>query len=385
MDDDTLIEQLLYRGEGDALDFKLEQYVFEGSDDDSKSELLKDIIAFANSWRETTAYIVIGVRDTPRGIVGLNRDLDDSRIQQFINNKMNKPIRFEYRSLEYRGKTLGLYSIPVQERPFHAERNFGKVVNEVVYVRRGSATAIAKPEEIAKMGAADTVPSHAPRLSIKVIGSDAILADTLTATVTDLSVPDPSAIPNYPDNQDQNLSRWQLIDHNANRDYLREVAQYYREKAGIVRLKLQVDNSGDFFAEDVKITLSVPSYDGFSLLTRSERIYRPNENWSATVRHSIMPRTFDSSILIKTDQSSLTATFFIGKVQAGDSSRTQYLYLCHPPADLTELDIVIHSDQLRAPIRLILPASIDVKKVTLSLSQLKELADKLGSIEESDS
>ncbi|MEK8042969.1 ATP-binding protein, partial [Burkholderia contaminans] len=98
MEDDFLIERLLYSSEGDALDFKLQQYPFENADDDSKSSLLKDILAFANAWRTTTAYIVIGVRDGSKEVVGLDNDIDDSRLQQFVNAKVNRPIQFGYRS-----------------------------------------------------------------------------------------------------------------------------------------------------------------------------------------------------------------------------------------------------------------------------------------------
>ena len=44
MEDDFLIERLLYRNEGDTLDFKLQQSPFDTADDDSKSALLKAIL-----------------------------------------------------------------------------------------------------------------------------------------------------------------------------------------------------------------------------------------------------------------------------------------------------------------------------------------------------
>jgi len=42
-------EQLLYEEENTALDFKLEQYRFSRATEEEKSELLKDIIGFANA------------------------------------------------------------------------------------------------------------------------------------------------------------------------------------------------------------------------------------------------------------------------------------------------------------------------------------------------
>ena len=43
--------------------------------------MLKDILAFANSWRTTTAYILVGVEEVMGGrsnVVGYRRHLDDA-------------------------------------------------------------------------------------------------------------------------------------------------------------------------------------------------------------------------------------------------------------------------------------------------------------------
>ena len=62
-----LFERLLYEGESTALDFKNERYRFPKATDDDKSELLKDILGFANAWRRSEAYILIGVEDVLGG------------------------------------------------------------------------------------------------------------------------------------------------------------------------------------------------------------------------------------------------------------------------------------------------------------------------------
>ncbi len=61
-----LIEGLLFEEESTSLDFKRDQYRFTRASSDDKGELLKDILAFANSWRRTDAYILVGV-DEVRG------------------------------------------------------------------------------------------------------------------------------------------------------------------------------------------------------------------------------------------------------------------------------------------------------------------------------
>ena len=82
-----------------TLDFKQNQYPFERADEADKSELLKDILAFANTTREDTAYILIGVKEVKgkrNQVVGINQSLDDAQIQQFVNSKTQKPVVFSY-------------------------------------------------------------------------------------------------------------------------------------------------------------------------------------------------------------------------------------------------------------------------------------------------
>ena len=49
---------LLHRSESETLDFKSKQYPF--SSDEEKSELLKDVLAFGNAWKDSDGYILIG-------------------------------------------------------------------------------------------------------------------------------------------------------------------------------------------------------------------------------------------------------------------------------------------------------------------------------------
>src|SRR5438270_13804798 len=98
---DALFERLLYEEESNTLDFKKEQYRFVKATDDDKSELLKDILGFANAWRRSDAYILIGVDDVRGGrsdVVGIAAadHLTDHSLQQFVNNLTNQPVRFRY-------------------------------------------------------------------------------------------------------------------------------------------------------------------------------------------------------------------------------------------------------------------------------------------------
>ncbi|HJP95829.1 MAG TPA: ATP-binding protein [Candidatus Saccharimonadales bacterium] len=150
-----LLEELLNEDESSALDFKRDQYPFDKASDDEKSELLKDVLAFANSWRRADAYILIGVDEVKGGrsqIVGVNSHLDDANLQQFVNGKTQRPVHFSYEAFPIEGKQIGIIHIPLQDRPIYLKRNFGKLKEREVYIRRGSSTAIADPDEIASMG-----------------------------------------------------------------------------------------------------------------------------------------------------------------------------------------------------------------------------------------
>jgi len=158
--DQQLFDCVLYRGESETLDFKGGQYSFEKpATDEEKSELLKDVLAFANAWRDREAFILIGINEGQgkADAAGINKHLEDAAIQQFVNSKSNKPVRFNYEKFSSDGKDFGIIRIPVQERPRFALKKYGDVEANTVYIRRGSSTAIANPDEIAKMGSATTV------------------------------------------------------------------------------------------------------------------------------------------------------------------------------------------------------------------------------------
>ena len=122
-----LLEKLLHEEEGATLDFKRDQYRFEGTDNKTKSELLKDILAFANAWRRTTAYILIGV-DEVKGsrsdVIGVKTHLDDAKLHQFVNSKTQRPIEFSYQPFRTEGVEIGVIEIPIQERPIYLKNSW---------------------------------------------------------------------------------------------------------------------------------------------------------------------------------------------------------------------------------------------------------------------
>jgi transcription initiation factor IIE alpha subunit len=152
--DEKLIERLLNESESETLDFKEEQYHFVNASDYEKSELLKDILAFVNGDRKSDAFILIGVREVKGGRsnpVGITQSIDDASLQQFVNNKTQKPVIFSYRELLYQSVKLGIIHIPVQKRPIFLTDDYGKLKKHDAPKRQGTSTVLASPDEIASM------------------------------------------------------------------------------------------------------------------------------------------------------------------------------------------------------------------------------------------
>jgi hypothetical protein len=103
----------------------------------------------------TDAFILIGVEEVQGGRsnpVGVAKHLDDAKLQQLLNSKSNRKIDFRYEAVPVDGITIGVIHVPLQERPSYLTTDYGKLKRDTVYLRRGSSTDIAKPDEIARMG-----------------------------------------------------------------------------------------------------------------------------------------------------------------------------------------------------------------------------------------
>ena len=153
---EILLESLLHQEEGPALDFKGYQYQFDKASDDEKGELLKDILAFANTRRELPAYILIGVGEVKGGrsnVVGVKTHLDDARLHQFVNSKTQQAVEFSYTPYSHEEVEIGIIEIPVQDGLIHLKQSYGKLHANVVYIRDGSSTRTSTPAEIIEMTA----------------------------------------------------------------------------------------------------------------------------------------------------------------------------------------------------------------------------------------
>lgn len=257
-DDDRFFTSLLYEDEGSTLDFKSQQYPL--ATDEQKGELIKDILAFANAWRHADAYILIGVKQNPIGratVVGVTGHLEDANLQQLVNSKTNQPVTFSYRATRLEGNNVGVLHIPVQDRPRFITRPFGKLSANTVYLRRGSSTAVALPDEIARMGAAP-IPQTSPVLDLLFadMTQRRLTGHTQAIHGTCLGIRDSEAIPDY---KEPSPSIFTLPPYSINTDFLRELAVHVWAQHLCTALQFAITNSGSVVAMDVRVELTVQS------------------------------------------------------------------------------------------------------------------------------
>jgi hypothetical protein len=262
-----LVESLLHEEESAALDFKRDQYPFAGASPEEKSEILKDVIAFANAFRRTDAFILIGVEDVKGGrgkVVGVEKHIDDADLQQFINSKTQRTVTFSYKAAEHDGLPIGVIHIPLQERPVFAKVKYGKVDKEVAYIRRGSSTAPANPDEIAQMGAERAAASAAatPSLELMLIdrGTGKSLGTETSFQTLLLDVPDEKDIPDYHSARQRGFMAPSI--YGDNRDYYRELAAFTKAVNYVRPVAIAVKNTGETSAQDVRLVFEIddPSF-----------------------------------------------------------------------------------------------------------------------------
>lgn len=190
------IKALCVQGESNRLDFKRDQYRFDNAVDGVKAELLKDILSFANSFRGDSAYILIGVEEQESKIgkiVGIEKSqvIDGSKIQQFVNEKTNRMIPFDtYVTDCGNGRVVQVLEIAqcLKARPFYLkQKDFAQLKKHDVWMRVGSSSHIASPEEIKEMGCQEVENDSSPTLSVKFDidnqGEDVLLSVALQSDV----------------------------------------------------------------------------------------------------------------------------------------------------------------------------------------------------------
>jgi len=260
----NIIERLLYEEESTTLDFKEEQYSFENGTKYQKCELLKDILAFSNAWRREDSYILIGVKEVKGGksiVVGISEEdkLDDAKLQQYINQKINKPIHFEYKNVTIEDKTIGVIKIPLENniRPFYTTTNCEHVKKNEVKVRRGSATETATPDEVIDMSKDTMKVNDNPMLNLEFADNidKKSLGSILKLESEYWDISDKDDIPNYIESEQH--AQYNFLRGITNSSYYKEVVKYYIYEKAYKGISFSLYNDSNVLAIDINIEIEL--------------------------------------------------------------------------------------------------------------------------------
>lgn len=357
--DIALVEELLlYGSEGVELDFKRDQYPFEGATDLQKAELLKDILAFANAFRRNDAFILIGVEEVTGGranVVGVTDHLKDADLQQFVNSKTNRNVVFSYHSIEVGGKQIGIIRIHDQQRPIFLKKDFGfdssrnryKLSENTVYFRVGSSTKEASPEDIARMGShAVHKPVYDVDLQFANFRDKTAMGNVLNTTHKFISYN--GEIPDYTSARYSNSPYAAAVLRSPldNTDFWREAYNYILHWGSLFEVGFCIQNRGDTTIDDVTVEMAFVVSDRFMLVAEDDMPEKPEPQ--SNLRHlrasNLSHYTPDIRVEKRGDQ--MVVTLWFGKLQAGQRRfLPSALYLGNPTEKHCIIDAEIRADQ----------------------------------------
>jgi tetratricopeptide (TPR) repeat protein len=144
--------EYLAKMEGSTLDFKARGYNL--SDEGSVVDLMKDVLSMANTPRDQTSYIILGVKKHSDGryeLWGLDSHPDEANLQQQFSDRVTPIPDFTYYPISHAGRQFGVLAVPPKRSsgPFVPMKDFaGSLEKGRIYFRRGSRNDVAwRPED----------------------------------------------------------------------------------------------------------------------------------------------------------------------------------------------------------------------------------------------
>jgi len=390
-----LFERLLYEEENTTLDFKKEQYRFAKATDDEKSELLKDILGFANAWRRSEAYILIGVEDVRGGrgnVVGIpaTDHLDDHSLQQFVNNLTNQPIRFHYEAFGFEGQQVGIISIDEQTRPIYLKRDYGRLVREKVYVRRGSSTDPTKPaslEEIAQMRVGSGQPAAELLVEFARVERDDALGTNISWDAEFCKMPAKEMLPDLSRSRQPHLFGIDFLaiqfdlTNRPNDKFFHELASFEFARRLFMPIRLVVRNVGQVAANNVRAEITVPTNIGVEVKDASD-IPDPPKRRVNLLSNSVLKGGIKSvfhrdpgKVDIVKNEERFRVEIDCGDLQPGRRVWSDVFYIGKEASGDLCLCGLVFADNLPQPKDFALTVSVTVKKTAMTVDELCSLPE----------
>ncbi|MBF8789668.1 helix-turn-helix domain-containing protein [Pseudomonas asiatica] len=351
-----LLNRLRYKSESTDIDFKSAQYRFNGGSEADKAELLKDILAIANSWRDGTGYILLGFKDQrphPAAVVGIQDSIDDSRIQQFVNSKVKPKLTFRYEEHLFEEKTIGILIIPKQRRPFYLTSPYGKLKSNVVYVRRGSSTDEAEPIEAIEMAKEDDGRDEVSIELSLMTPQNEPLPPTLAHTYLQF-------IERLPDFKRQRQPRGPFdlpevigLDRD-NTDFWREYGKYSEISNACIALRFVMTNRSGIQLSNAKLEVTVEAVDSqdYEMVAYRDLPEEPKPTWCIPeiVHVDRLWRKTEESLRIDESGAIPACHIRFGSLLPGEQGRSELLAIVPKGPGKLRLHMRVLGSELASPI-----------------------------------
>ena len=236
----------------------------------------------ANGDKSSDGFLIVGaeeVRGARANVVGITTHLGESDLQQFVNSKLQKPLRFSYEVVTCDGVLLGVIHVPLQDGWFYLKSDYGKLRRNIVYYRQGSSTAEMSPDEFERRCTRRLAKEDQPTLELQfahierptvpggrlhkeVVGIRAKInvrysSPELEALVNELSPPAPRL----------------AVSHEH--EYFQRFAKFVRYGLLVSPLGFVLTNAGSVTATDIRVHLSTKHVDGLLILPEDKYPSRP--------------------------------------------------------------------------------------------------------------
>ena len=370
--DANQLSTLLWQNESETLDFKRDQYPFDSGTDEDRSELLKDILAFANAWRTSDAHILIGVQEVKgsRALVVGAGHLLNRTLQTFVQSKVNRPITFSYEPVDFESKSIGVVTIPVQDRPFFLTKNYGRFKAETVYIRRGDTTSTANPDEVAQMGAKLESGRAQPVLEFAFADLEkrSKLKTPPVFQTLCLEVPEDAEIPGYGNNYGL-IAR--INDENEN--FYSDLAVYLRDVTHLQALGVTVANTSRVTAQQVVVRLAFEQPE-LEVKSSGERAAEPvRERLMKMMRPDAFLR---SDVSVNPVERGIEVQIELGDIQPGTSAwSSRAFYLGRRSSGEVRTSVSISGHNIAEPVQLTGSLTFEVESKKISVEQLVAFGD----------
>ncbi len=289
-------EELLEEEESTTLDFKEAAFILTNQQGievhRGQAKLIKHVLAFANTTRRANAYILLGVRKklgSKAEVVGTEANIDDAIVQQIVNSKLNRAIDFHYYNFTYQDKQVAVIEIPLgQTRPFYLLNNFEPLRAKETYIRRGSSTDVATPDEIMGFARVDRGRTPTPLIEVTLFDYSAkkSLGFEQHIELKPRDYPIQNEISDYSPETKSTDAYDVLARFNGsatNSSYYREYAKWDSQSSSVFPVSFQITNQSEVTAIDVSVRLKFADENESIFFLRAVELdskpFKQREDW----------------------------------------------------------------------------------------------------------